>query len=62
MAENPGIERVEDLLRNVHDGSYVIPYFQRGFEWQPRMVCELLVKVEYISISTRISTESIESN
>lgn len=45
MAENPGIERVEDLLRNVHDGSYVIPYFQRGFEWQPRMVCELFESI-----------------
>ena len=45
MAENPGTERVEDLLRNVHDGSYVIPYFQRGFEWQPRMVCELFESI-----------------
>jgi len=45
MAENPGTEKVEDLLRNVHDGSYVIPYFQRGFEWQPRMVCELFESI-----------------
>jgi len=45
MAENPGTERVEDLLKNVHDGSYVIPYFQRGFEWQPRMVCELFESI-----------------
>jgi len=41
MAENPGTEKIEDLMKNVHDGSYVIPYFQRGFEWEPRMVCEL---------------------
>ena len=45
MAENPGTEKVEELLRNVHDGSYVIPYFQRGFEWQPRMVCELFESI-----------------
>jgi uncharacterized protein with ParB-like and HNH nuclease domain len=45
MAENPGIEKVEDLLRNVHSGSYVIPYFQRAFEWQPRMVCELFESI-----------------
>ncbi|MFQ5865800.1 MAG: DUF262 domain-containing protein, partial [bacterium] len=41
MAENPGTDKVEDLLKNVHDGSFVIPYFQRGFEWQPSMVCDL---------------------
>ena len=45
MAENPGTENVEELLKNVHDGSYVIPYFQRGFEWQPRMVCELFESI-----------------
>jgi len=45
MAENPGTEKVEELLKNVHDGSYVIPYFQRGFEWQPRMVCELFESI-----------------
>jgi hypothetical protein len=45
MAENPGTEKIEDLMRNVHDGSYVIPYFQRGFEWQPRMVCELFESI-----------------
>jgi len=42
MAENPGTDKVEDLLKNVHAGSYVIPYFQRGFEWQPSMVCDLI--------------------
>jgi len=45
MAENPGTDNVENLLKNVHSGSYVIPYFQRGFEWQPRMVCELLESI-----------------
>lgn len=45
MAENPGTDKVEDLLENVRNGSYVIPYFQRGFEWQPSMVCELLESI-----------------
>jgi len=45
MAENPGTVSVEKLLESVHDGSYVIPYFQRGFEWQPKMVCELLESI-----------------
>lgn len=42
MSENPGMANVETLLQNVADGRYVIPYFQRGFEWQPSMVCDLL--------------------
>lgn len=45
MAENPGTDKVEDLLRNVHDGSYVIPFFQRGFEWQASMVCDLIESI-----------------
>jgi len=45
MAENPGTEKVEDLLRKIDDGSFVIPYFQRGFEWKPRMVCELVESI-----------------
>ena len=45
MFENPGTENVEKLLVNVHDSSYVVPFFQRGFEWQPRMVCELLESI-----------------
>lgn len=45
MAENPGTYKVEDLLKNVHGGSYVIPYFQRGFEWQPSMVCDLIESI-----------------
>ena len=40
--ENPGTKEVSSLMRNVADGSYVIPYFQRGFEWEPSMVSELL--------------------
>jgi len=45
MAENPGVNKVEGLLKNVHTGSYVIPYFQRGFEWEPSMVCDLLESI-----------------
>lgn len=45
MSENPGVDRVEDLLKAVHDSSYVIPYFQRGFEWEPRMICELFESI-----------------
>ena len=45
MAENPGTEKVKDLLRKVDDGSFVIPYFQRGFEWKPRMVSELIESI-----------------
>ncbi len=43
--ENPGTKQVETLLQNVEDGSYVIPYFQRGFEWQPSMVAELFESI-----------------
>ena len=45
MAENPGIEKIEDLLKNVHNGSFVIPYFQRSFEWWPSMVCDLVESI-----------------
>jgi uncharacterized protein with ParB-like and HNH nuclease domain len=45
MAENPGTEKVKCLLRKVDDGSFVIPYFQRGFEWKPRMVSELVESI-----------------
>ncbi|MEA3349948.1 MAG: DUF262 domain-containing protein, partial [Chloroflexota bacterium] len=45
MAENPGTEKVKDLLVKVDDGSFAIPYFQRGFEWKPRMVCELVESI-----------------
>jgi len=45
MAENPGTEKVKDLLKKVDDGSFVIPYFQRGFEWKPRMVSELVESI-----------------
>jgi len=45
MPESPGTDRIENLLKSVHDGSYVIPYFQRGFEWVPSMVSELLESI-----------------
>jgi len=45
VTENPGTDKVERLLIEVHDGNYVIPYFQRGFEWEPRMVCDLFESI-----------------
>ena len=45
MAENPGTDTVKNLLKKVDDGSFVIPYFQRGFEWKPRMVSELIESI-----------------
>lgn len=43
--ENPGTKEVRSLMQNVDDGSYVIPYFQRGFEWEPSMVSELFESI-----------------
>lgn len=43
--ENPGTKEVSSLMENVTDGSYVIPYFQRGFEWEPSMVSELFESI-----------------
>lgn len=43
--ENPGTKQISTLMKNVNDGSYVIPYFQRGFEWEPSMVSELFESI-----------------
>lgn len=43
--ENPGTKQVNSLMKNINDGSYVIPYFQRGFEWEPSMVSELFESI-----------------
>ena len=43
--ENPGTKEISSLMGNVTDGSYVIPYFQRGFEWEPSMVSELFESI-----------------
>lgn len=45
MAENPGKHTIQDLVSRVHDGAYVIPHFQRGYEWRPRMVCDLFESI-----------------
>ncbi len=45
MSENPGTEKVEYFLKEINNGSYVIPYFQRGFEWKAGMVCDLIESV-----------------
>jgi hypothetical protein len=39
--EDPGTKPVRVLMNDVSSGEYVIPYFQRGFEWEPSMVSEL---------------------
>lgn len=43
--ENPGTESVSTLMGQVDSGSFVIPYFQRGFEWEPSMVSELFQSI-----------------
>ena len=43
--ENPGTKQVSSLIKNIDNGSYVIPYFQRGFEWEPSMVSELFESI-----------------
>lgn len=43
--ENPATKKVSTLMKNVDHGSYVIPYFQRGFEWDPSMVSELFESI-----------------
>ena len=46
MPIHPGQDRsVERLLTAISRGEYAIPYFQRGFEWQPNMVKDLLVSI-----------------
>lgn len=35
----------ERMLDEIDDGNYVIPHFQRGFEWDPGMVCDLFASV-----------------
>lgn len=44
-SEDPGTESVSTLMKQVHSGSFVIPYFQRGFEWEPSMVSELFQSI-----------------
>ena len=43
--EDPGTKPVRVLMNDVASGDYVIPYFQRGFEWEPSMVSELFVSI-----------------
>ncbi len=45
MTENPGTKNVEQLLKLVNQGNYAIPHFQRGFEWKPGMVCDLIQSI-----------------
>ncbi len=45
MSENPGPLSIEKLMENIKDGFYVVPDFQRDFEWRPKMVCELIESI-----------------
>ncbi|MFW9874945.1 MAG: DUF262 domain-containing protein [Candidatus Thorarchaeota archaeon] len=45
MSENPGPVPVEKLIERIEEGVYVIPHFQRDFEWRPRMVCDLIESI-----------------
>ena len=44
-SENPGTKNVSELMKDVDSGGYVIPYFQRGFEWEPSMTSELFQSI-----------------
>jgi len=44
-SESPYFQTVKDLLRYVDQGLFVIPNFQRGFEWEPSMVCDLIESI-----------------
>jgi hypothetical protein len=43
--EDPGTKSVRELMNKVDNGSFVLPYFQRGFEWEPSMVCDLFESI-----------------
>lgn len=45
MSENPGKETICDLVSKVNKGEYVIPHFQRGYEWNASMVCDLFESI-----------------
>lgn len=36
---------VYDLVKGVDNGDFVIPYFQRGYEWNPSMISDLFVSI-----------------
>lgn len=36
---------IHDLMKDIDNGLYVIPHFQRGYEWTPSMISDLLVSV-----------------
>lgn len=45
MAEDPGKASIGTLMKAIHEGQYVIPHFQRGYEWQPSMVSDLFESI-----------------
>lgn len=43
--ETPNFATIDTLMENADEGNYGIPYFQRKFEWEPKMVCELIESI-----------------
>jgi len=40
-----GPESVDELVKQITRGDFVIPHFQRDFDWGPSMVSDLLVSL-----------------
>ena len=55
-SENPGTKNVSELMKDVDSGGFVIPYFQRGFEWEPSMASELFQSILSLSKKHRQRT------
>jgi len=46
MGKDPKtFKTLDELMKSVDNGEFVIPNFQRGYEWTPSMVTDLLVSV-----------------
>ena len=46
MPVHPGQDRkINRLLEGIHNGEFAIPLFQRGFEWEPNQVKDLLTSI-----------------
>ena len=41
-AQTPNKKSLYELIQNLHNGDYVVPDFQREFEWEPWDICELI--------------------
>ena len=61
--EQPTKERLDKLLDNLKDGKYIIPDFQRDYDWNARDINELLISIfsDYY-IGNLLLWETKESN